>query len=53
MKNLTGKVAVITGAAGGIGKALTEKFLRQGATVWALDHNGSALKEIENQSIQH
>ncbi len=49
MKNLTGKVVVITGAAGGIGKALCESFLKCGTTVWGLDQNASALKNLERE----
>jgi NAD(P)-dependent dehydrogenase (short-subunit alcohol dehydrogenase family) len=35
----TGEVAVVTGAASGIGKACVESFLRRGAAVIALDRN--------------
>jgi NAD(P)-dependent dehydrogenase (short-subunit alcohol dehydrogenase family) len=35
--NLQGKVCVVTGAAGGIGKALCARFAREGATVVASD----------------
>jgi 3alpha(or 20beta)-hydroxysteroid dehydrogenase len=34
---LTAKVALITGAGGGIGQAITELFVREGATVFAAD----------------
>lgn len=47
MKNLTGKVVVITGAAGGIGRALTHAFLSSGASVWAIDQNIAGLKSLE------
>ncbi len=33
----SGKVAVVTGAASGIGRAVAGEFLREGATVYALD----------------
>lgn len=36
---LQGKIALVTGAAGGIGRACVEKFLSQGAVVAALDIN--------------
>lgn len=53
MKNLTGKVVVITGAAGGIGKALSQAFLSSGATVWALDQNTTALKRLEKEAEKY
>lgn len=34
---LQGKIALVTGAAGGIGRAVTELFAREGATVFAAD----------------
>jgi NAD(P)-dependent dehydrogenase (short-subunit alcohol dehydrogenase family) len=34
---LAGKVCIVTGAAGGIGGAVTERFLREGARVVAID----------------
>jgi 2-hydroxycyclohexanecarboxyl-CoA dehydrogenase len=37
MRDLNGKVAVITGAAGGIGRALCQRFCEEGASVLALD----------------
>ena len=41
-----GKVAVITGAAGGIGRATCERFAQDGARVVAVDLGGSALDEV-------
>lgn len=41
MGELNGKVAVITGAGSGIGKACTEVFVREGAKVFAIDFSGA------------
>jgi len=38
---LQGKIAIVTGAASGIGKATAAMFVREGATVIAADVNGS------------
>ena len=50
MKSLVGKVAVVTGAGSGIGKALTQSLLQRGATVWGLDINSSALSSLEREA---
>jgi NAD(P)-dependent dehydrogenase (short-subunit alcohol dehydrogenase family) len=42
--DLDARVAVITGAAQGIGRAIAERFLRCGATVWLWDRDAAAAK---------
>lgn len=39
MRSLEGKIAVITGVSGGIGKALAEQLLEQGCTVYGIGRN--------------
>ena len=48
---LEGKVAIITGAGSGIGRATAEIFAREGAAVAVLDINGAAAKEV-SEAIQ-
>ncbi|MDL2141689.1 SDR family NAD(P)-dependent oxidoreductase [Flavobacterium tructae] len=45
MKTLENKAAVVTGAAGGIGRATAERFLKEGASVLLVDLNEQALKD--------
>src|SRR5262245_32596557 len=47
-RRFEGKVVVITGAAGGIGKAAAERFAQEGASVVAVDLAGSALDGVVN-----
>lgn len=50
MGRLTGKSAIVTGAAGGIGRTTAELFAQEGADVALVDLNSSALDEIKNAS---
>ena len=44
---LEGKIAVVTAAAQGIGRAVAERFVAEGATVFASDVNGAALDSLD------
>jgi 3-hydroxybutyrate dehydrogenase len=46
---LTGKTAVVTGAASGIGRAVAERLASQGAHVVALDRDETGAKEIASR----
>lgn len=52
---LDGKVAIVTGAASGVGKAIAELYAKEGAKVVICDLNGqaaqSAAKEIGDQAL--
>jgi 2-keto-3-deoxy-L-fuconate dehydrogenase len=46
-ERLAGKVAVITGAGQGIGRAAALAFATAGSTVWAVDRNAAALDTLQ------
>lgn len=49
MFDLTGKTALVTGAAGGIGRAIVKALHKQGATIAMTDMNKQALDEMVAQ----
>ncbi|MCH2023876.1 MAG: bifunctional aldolase/short-chain dehydrogenase [Saprospiraceae bacterium] len=50
-KLMQGKVALVTGAASGIGKASVEKLLKEGAVVIALDINPEILSSFDDHNV--
>jgi NAD(P)-dependent dehydrogenase (short-subunit alcohol dehydrogenase family) len=48
-RELSGRVAAVTGASGGLGRALVRALLRRGARVAALDVNESAFAELQRE----
>ncbi|WP_031498264.1 SDR family NAD(P)-dependent oxidoreductase [Bryobacter aggregatus] len=49
MQTLNGKVVIITGGAGGLGRALARDFAAAGSTLALLDKNASSLAEAATQ----
>ncbi|MEJ7558428.1 MAG: bifunctional aldolase/short-chain dehydrogenase [Pedobacter sp.] len=47
-KALSGKIALVTGSAGGIGKAIAKKFIDEGAVVVVNDNDAGRLSEAES-----
>jgi 3-hydroxybutyrate dehydrogenase len=47
--DLTGRSALVTGAASGIGRACAERFSRAGASVTVLDLDGDAAKKVAGE----
>ncbi|CAN5871707.1 hypothetical protein BH24ACI1_BH24ACI1_05570 [soil metagenome] len=48
-KRLDGKVAIVTGATGGIGEAAAKLFLREGAKVMLVGRSADKLKETRDR----
>jgi 2-hydroxycyclohexanecarboxyl-CoA dehydrogenase len=49
MRGLNDKIVVITGAAGGIGRALCRRFLEEGARIVAIDNDATALAKLRTE----
>ena len=49
MKQLEGKIAMISGAAGGIGSAIAKRFAREGAVVALVDKDAKKLKALAKE----
>ena len=49
VKRLEGRIALITGASHGIGRAVAKRFAAEGATVIALGRNVGALEELDDE----
>ena len=50
-KALSGRIALITGSGGGIGKAIAKKFAEEGACVVLSDNNSERLEAARNEFI--
>jgi len=48
MTQLDGRVALVTGAASGVGRAVARRYLAAGASVMAVDRNPEGLAELED-----
>ncbi len=51
-KEMVGKVALVTGGAGGIGAAAAERLLREGACVMLADRDGSTVDQVRANFAQ-
>jgi len=50
-KTLSGRIALVTGSGGGIGKAIARKFAEEGACIVLSDNNPSRLAEAKEEFI--
>lgn len=48
-RTFNGKTIVVTGAASGLGRALANRFANSGASIAALDTNGSGLEQLRRE----
>ncbi|MDP4712970.1 MAG: SDR family NAD(P)-dependent oxidoreductase, partial [Ilumatobacteraceae bacterium] len=53
MKDLQGKVAVITGAASGIGRAMTDRFIAAGMKIVMADVDEVKLRNVEAELTEN
>lgn len=51
-KPLSGRIALITGSAGGIGKAIAKRFVDEGACVVLNDNDPQRLKDAEDEFVK-
>ena len=51
-KSLAGRVALVTGGAGGIGAATAERYLREGACVMLADINADGVEAVKDRLVQ-
>ncbi|WP_240943386.1 bifunctional rhamnulose-1-phosphate aldolase/short-chain dehydrogenase [Janthinobacterium lividum] len=51
-KSLAGRIALVTGGAGGIGQAVARQLLQEGACVMLTDIDGGALEEAEQALLK-
>jgi len=51
-KSLSGRVAIVTGSGGGIGKAIAKKFAEEGACVVLSDNHAERLEEAKQEFVK-